>query len=201
LEIGAGRTGFASYLGDTRQRLEFHVQDITRRNGDYLSRIADKVWLCEATEIEDKFDVIFSTFVYEHMTRPKATLEHLLTMLRPNGSIFVASPRYDFPGYFSPSARHLSRARRLELAVQLMLRRLRVILGGSPTFLIHFEPAAFDGPWFRDADAVHWVSLWDLKRWLPDSVVMSPLRISTVGLRERFWARFLLLFVRIQCVD
>ena len=190
LEIGAGRTGFADYLGDTRQRIEFHVQDITGRNGEYLSRIADKVWLCEATEIVDTYDVIFSTFVYEHMTRPKATLERLLTMLRPNGSIFVASPRYDFPGYLSPSARHLSRARRLELAVQLMLRRLRVLLGGPPAFLIHFEPAAFYGPWFRDADAVHWVSLWDLKRWLPDNAALRPVRISAAGLRGRFWCTF-----------
>jgi SAM-dependent methyltransferase len=199
LEIGAGRTGFADYLGITRQQLEFHVQDITARNGDYLSKIADKVWLCEVTEIEDTYDVIFSTFVYEHMTRPRATLEHQLAMLRPNGSIFLASPRYDLPGYFSPSARHLPWARRLELAVQLMLRRIRVLCGGPADFLIHLEPAAFHGPWFRDADAVHWASLWDLKRWLPDGVVMRPQRIRAAGLRGRFWARFLLLFVRIQC--
>ena len=118
------RTGFGDYLGATRQRLEFQVQDITGRNSEYLSRVADKVWFCEATEIEDTYDVIFSTFVYEHMTRPKATLERLLTMLRPNGSIFVDSPRYDFPGYLSSSTRRLSRVRRLELAVQLMIRRL-----------------------------------------------------------------------------
>jgi hypothetical protein len=86
----------------------------------------------------------------------------------------------------------------LELATQLMLRRLRVILGGPPAFLIHFEPTAFHGPWFRDADAVHWLSLWDLKRWLPDNAAIFAVRISAAGLRGRFWAHFLLLFVRIQ---
>jgi len=198
LEIGAGRTGFANYLGDLRGRIEFHVQDITKRNHEFLSEVANKVWLCEVTDIGETYDVIFSTFVYEHMTKPKATLEYLLGMLKPKGSIFVASPRYDFPGYLSPSAGHLSWTRRLELATQLILRRLSVLMGGSPAFLIHFEPAAFHGSWFRDADAVHWVSLWDLKRWLPDGALMHTMTINATGLRGRFWARFLLLFVQIR---
>jgi hypothetical protein len=139
--------------------------------------------------------------VYEHMTRPKANLQHQLAMLKPNGSIFLASPRYDLPGYISPSARHLPRLRRLEIVLQLMLRRMRVLCGGSADFLIHLEPAALHGPWFRDADAVHWVSVWDLKRWLPDDAVIRPIRISAAGLRGRFWARFLLLFVRIQFAE
>jgi hypothetical protein len=72
-----------------------------------------------------------------------------------------------------------------------VLRRLHGLFGGSLNFLIHFEPAPLYGPWFRDSDAVHWVSLWDLKRWLPEDAVMRPLRIGASGLRGRFWARFL----------
>jgi hypothetical protein len=81
LEVGAGRTGFANLLGNMRRQLEFHVQDITERNQEYLNTVADKVWLCRPTDIRGTYDIIFSTFVYEHMTRPRATRQHLLTML------------------------------------------------------------------------------------------------------------------------
>jgi len=198
LEVGAGKTAFTEYLGDLlRERLEFHVQDITERNQAYLNTVADKVYFCDVTGIRESYDIIFSTFVYEHMTQPRATVGHLLTLLRAGGSIFIASPRYDFPGYLSPSVRHLSRATQLAVASQLLFRRLRVLLGGSPLFLLHFDPAAFHGAWFRDADAVHWPSLWDLKRELAGRAALRRIHISARGLRGRFWARFLLLFVRI----
>jgi SAM-dependent methyltransferase len=200
LEIGAGRTGFANYLGGIRSRVEFHVQDVTGRNNEYLRTVADKVWICDVTQIQESYDVIFSTFVYEHMTAPKAALDYILMMLRPSGSLFIASPRYDFPGYLSPSARHLSRVKRLTIVMELMLRRARVISGGPALFLLHFDPAVFHRPWFRDADAVHWPSIWDLKRFLHErgGAVMERLRIEPEGLRHAFWARFLLLFVRIR---
>ncbi len=201
LEIGAGKTAFTKYLGHVlRNRLEFHVQDITERNRAYLNTVADKVYCCDVTAIRESYDIIFSTFVYEHMTQPRATVGHLLALLRAGGSIFIASPRYDFPGYLSPSVRHLSRATQLAIALQLLLRRLRALLGGSPLFLLHFDPAAFHGPWFRDADAVHWPSLWDLRRELAGRADIRKLPIRARGLRGRCWARFLLLFVRITHV-
>jgi len=198
LEVGAGRTGFADYLGDLRRRFEFHVQDITARNYKYLCTKADHIHVGDVTDVRDTYDIIFSTFAYEHITRPRATIEHLLSILRVGGSLFLASPRYDFPFYLSPSARHLSRPRRLAIAGGLMLRRLRVLSGGAPLFLLHFDPAVFHKAWFRDADAVHWPSLLDLKRVLPDDLMVERLRINASGLRARFWSRFLLLFVRIQ---
>ena len=197
LEIGAGRTGFADYLGSLRNRVEFHVQDITDRNSEYLLQKADKVHVGDAIDINETYDIIFSTFAYEHITRPRATIEHLLRIVTTRGCIFLASPRYDCPFYISPSARHLQWFHRLAIAGGLMFRRLGVLSGGTPLFLIHFDPAVLHRPWFRDADAVHWPSLWDLERILPDDYVLQRLRIAAPSLRGRFWARFLLLFVRI----
>ncbi len=201
LEIGAGRTSFAEYLSEIRDRVDFHVQDITGRNYEYLSGVADKVWICEPTALRNRYDVVFGTFVYEHLTRPRATLEHLLTLLEPGGSIFLASPRYDFPGYLSPSARHLSCTRQMMVAAQLLMRRFKVLLGSGPLFLIHYDPAAFHASWFRDSDAVHWPSWWDLKRALPCSFSIERLRLQSRGLRGWFWERFLLLFVRIRAPE
>lgn len=199
LEIGAGRTGFAGYLGEElRGRVFFAVQDVVDRNAAHLFAVADRVYIGEVTQISECYDIIFGTFMFEHLTRPQATLRHLLAILRPSGSLFLACPRYDFPFYISPSARHLSKACQLATGAWLMLQRLRVLCGGEPRFLIHLDPAVFHRQWFRDADAVHWVSLWDLKQLLRNDAVIEKLRLSARGLRHRFWARFLLMFVRIH---
>jgi SAM-dependent methyltransferase len=198
LEVGAGRTGFAGYLGeDLRRRVFFAAQDVTNRNAEHLSSVADRTYIGEITAIRERYDVVFGTFMFEHLTCPEAALRHLLAILNPGGILFIACPRYDFPFYISPSARHLSPPRQLAIGVWLMLKRLRVLCGGEPQFLIHLDPAVFHRPWFRDADAVHWVSLWDLKRVLSKVAVIARLRLSATGLRARFWAHFLLMFVRI----
>lgn len=197
LEFGAGRTGFGAYLGELRSRVEFHVQDVTRVNEDHLRGVADKVWINDLKDIAGEFDVIFSTFVWEHLCNPRGTLMHLLQLLSPAGCLVLASPRYDVPGYVPPSARRLSRRLRALLSAELLWRRARVVLGARPDFLIHCQPACLNGPWYRDADAIHWVSRYDLKLIEPEYEVET-LRIPTHGWKHWLWARLIVLFVRIQ---
>jgi SAM-dependent methyltransferase len=198
LEIGAGCTGFSSYIKDIRDRVIFDVQDVTPANREYLLSQANSVHIGELQEIHNKYDVIFSTFVWEHITTPKASLNHLLKILNPGGSIFIVSPRYDFPFYLSPSSKHLSKLKRFQISVWLIYRRLRVLLGGRPEFLIHLDPSLFHHSWFRDSDAIHWVSMWDLKSYLPKSFHLRRLRIPTRGFKGKLWESFLLLFVQIH---
>jgi SAM-dependent methyltransferase len=197
LEFGAGRTGFGTYLGDLRPRIEFHVQDVTVANRDYLTHEADRVWIGDIDQVSGTFDVIFSTFVWEHLSSPKRSLNHLLRLLAPNGCLVLASPRYDLPGYVPPSARRLGGKDRLALSAWLTWRRMRVALGARPDFLIHYAPACLNGPWYRDADAIHWVSRFDLKMVEPAFEVRT-LRIPTSGIKHYLWARAALLFVKIQ---
>lgn len=197
LEFGAGRTGFSEFLGPLRANVEFHVQDITERNRDELARKADKLWFEPLEQLAGAYDVIFSTFVWEHLSRPRASLFALLDLLAPGGSLYLASPRYDLPGYVPPSARHLTRARQLALSTWLSARRLRVALGGAPEFLLHSSPACLSRPWFRDADAIHWVSRLDLRAVEPDYRV-EDIDVAATGLKQWVWSRFALLFVRIR---
>ena len=197
LEIGAGCTSFGSYLGELREQVEFHVQDVTPANKAHLATQADAVNVVDVLSISDKYDIIFSTFVWEHVSSPRQTMSHLMTPLNPGGSIFVASPRYDFPFYLSPSARHLTRARKTAIAIWLLWRRTRVLLGGRADFLIHLDPAVLRSRWFRDADAIHWVSLWDLKREFAEGHEIKRIRIPANGILGRFWEKYLLLFVAI----
>jgi len=205
LEFGAGRTGFRAFLGETSVPVEFHVQDVTPQNQSYLETQAQQVFICDVRQITGHYDVIFSTFVWEHVTNPRELLDHLLGLLNPGGVMAIASPRYDFPGYICPSARHYPLLKQLCLAAWLVSRRLRVVLGGSSDFLIHLDPAVFHGPWYRDADAIHWVSLADLRRYIGRRYELTSLRlpVSKAGsLRDRLvrwlWARRLVLFVRIR---
>lgn len=198
LEFGAGCTGFGDYLQDIRSQVAFDVQDVTAVNKEYLSTQADNVHIGDVRKVHNKYDIIFSTFVWEHITTPRAVINHLLNLLNPGGSIFIASPRYDFPFYLSPSAKHLSVFERVKISTWLTHRRLQVMLGGSPDFLLHLDPSLFHGSWFRDADAIHWVSFWDLNSHLPKNLEIHRLHIPIKGLKGRIWEKFFLLFVQIK---
>ncbi len=197
LEFGAGRTTFPAFLGELRSRVDFHAQDVATQNEAYLRERADRVHIGDLAALDGPYDVIFSTFVWEHVTTPRATLGELFRLLAPGGRLYIACPRYDFPGYISPSARHYPRAVRLRLACALALRRIRVILGGRAAFLIHADPSVFHRPWYRDADAIHWASAYDLRRALPPGARLDTLGVPRATLKGRLSARFLLLFVRI----
>ena len=171
LEFGAGRSGFFEALGTLRHDVHYVVQDVTERNRDHLDQVADRVFIGDISAVNDEpFDIIFSTFVYEHVTNPKATLEILLQMLAPGGSLFIFCPRYDWPGYVPPALRHLARWRGLWLSILLQLTKLPNsfrFVHGQGMFWIVNEPAVFHtSTWFRDSDAVHLVSRGDLRAYL-----------------------------------
>jgi SAM-dependent methyltransferase len=198
LEFGAGCTGFRAYLGDLAPRITYHVQDVTDRHRAYLQTQADQLFFTDIREIRERYDVIFSTYVWEHITTPQQVLDHLLGLLNPGGTIFIASPRYDFPFYMSPSIRHEPKPRQLRVALWVALQRLRVLVGGRPRFLIHLDPAVLHVPWYRDADAIHWVSQWDITRHLRSRYHVRPVRLPIKGWRRQFWLRCLLLYLRID---
>lgn len=194
LEFGAGRTAFGAFLGELRPRVRFEAQDITAQNREYLSTRADAVHIADLRTLAGPYDVILSTFVWEHLTSPRATLDALLRMLSPGGSLFIACPRYDMPGYVPPSARHYGVAGRLGVACRLATRRF--FPASVSSFPIHLEPKVFFRPWTRDADAVHWVAMNDFFN-LPQGYSCRRLRIPVRGVRARIWERFLLAFVQI----
>ncbi|HVT91020.1 MAG TPA: class I SAM-dependent methyltransferase [Tepidisphaeraceae bacterium] len=165
LELGAGRPSFPAHLGEMRSRVIYHAQDVTPANQDYLKQVADDVFICDPGQIIGRYDIIFSTFVLEHVATPSTFLEQVDRLLNPGGAHFVFCPRYDMPGYVCPSLRHLSRLARWQAMTFLMLSRVMSRLNGQPRFWVNADPAVFHAPWFRDADAVHLVSRFDVEQW------------------------------------
>ncbi len=172
-EIGAGRTGFAKMLvgAGIRDRVQFHAQDVTEANADWLKDEADAVYIGDVHEcgLVTGMDIIFSTYVFEHVTNPLHHLNVLWHLLAAradvHGSLFIFSPRYDFPGYICPSTRHLHSAQKLRFAMKAFYMRVCACFFGRPAFLIQTDLAAFHCPFFVDSDAVHWVSLFDIRAW------------------------------------
>lgn len=197
LEFGAGRTGFGRSLGELRPSVSFAVQDVTAINRQHLSNEADEVYIGDLREISGKFDVIFSCFVFEHVTEPKQTLDHLLKLLNSDGSLFLLCPRYDFPFYLSPALKHLSKTRQRLIGMWLQWRRLMVLVTGKPDFLLVTDPAVFHGDWFMDSDAVHLVSLADIKAYLRNRYRLTKHILGFQGIVGELWERLCLLSIEI----
>ena len=190
LEFGAGRSGFGRYLGELRPQVKWTVQDITPVNRDFLDVEADHVHIGDVNQLSGQYHVIFSTFVWEHITNPLATLEHLISLLKPSGSLFLFSPRYDLPGYVPPALRHHSKFKAQWITLRLWADRQRVRLGGQPGFWIVTDPALLHTEqWFRDSDAIHLVSLADLRSYLSRRGVLRLCKSTNKGWLAKIRAR------------
>lgn len=184
LEIGAGRTGFARSLGGWRERVHFAAQDVTAANRAWLEEEADAVHIGPIASLEGPFDVIFSTFVFEHVSDPEGTLRKLVALLSPGGKLFIFCPRYDWPFYVSHSADHYGPARRLALGGWLLLRRWRTLVTGRPAFVVHRDPAVLHLPWEIDRDAIHWVSWFDVRAFFRGRAEIRKLPIPAGSVKD-----------------
>ena len=190
LEAGAGRSGLAGYFRKegVRDEVVLHAQDVTKANEEWLTDEFDAVTVGDVAEVKGEFDIVLSSYVLEHVTEPQEFLNNLWLRLAPGGSLFLVCPRYDVPFYLSRSADHFNGLRRAAVALCVLTRRLRTYLSGKPAWLVHNDPAVFHLPFFRDRDAVHWVSWFDLRAYWPD---IQPLQLDYRGLREA---------IRIRCL-
>ncbi|MCA0231210.1 MAG: class I SAM-dependent methyltransferase [Bacteroidetes bacterium] len=169
LEIGAGRSGFGKFLSrhNIRSDVYWIAQDVTTQNKSWLKTESNEVYIGHIEELlsNRKFDIIFSTFVFEHVTNPNMHLEKLNSLLNDDGSIYIFCPRYDLPGYLCPSSRHLHFSKKMFFLLKCFFYRLKTLITQQPSFLLQTDLAAFHRPFSRDSDAVHWVSSLDLRFW------------------------------------
>ncbi len=182
LEFGAGRSGFGKHF---RSRNVYYVaQDITGANRDHLKKYSDGFYAGDLSGLQGRFDVIFSTFAFEHVTRPLEVLEKCWELLDAGGVLLLFCPRYDLPGYLPPSLDHLSRSRRVFVAFQVMFRRLWTVLSGTPAFLLIADPSVLHRPWSRDRDAVHLASRFDLVVWAKHRAQVRVHGVASHGLKD-----------------
>ena len=206
LEIGAGRSGFGIFLlkQGLRNSCIWVAQDVTVQNKEWLEVNADEIFLgdIETFIIDGEYDIVFSTFVLEHVVNPSDHLKRLAKLVKPAcGILFIFCPRYDLPFYLTPSSRHLNIFNKINFLSYSLFSRIRTIVTGKPAFLIQTDLAAFHHPFFTDADAVHWSSLFDLKCFARgEGAVLNQLKIGNPKFLSKDWIvkRFLTIAVSIS---
>ncbi len=191
LEIGSGRSGFAAVLAESGLRkaggVHYTAHDVTDANRDFLRARADDTVIGPVSELAGPFDIVFHSFVLEHIVRPRAFLEQILALLPPAGLHIFSCPRYDAPGMAPPSLAHFGVRGRLAYA----LFNLRRALSGRPRFPLLSDPAIFHGPYYRDADAIHCVALRDIERLHRDRADIERFRIPAYTLKDRLVKRLM----------
>ena len=191
LEPGAGRTTLAKWLHDLKLNEPIHltVQDVTPINSEYLRLVADELLVgpLGMHSIAGRFDLIVSTFVYEHLVHPREFLDACIAALRPGGALVIFSPKYTIPGYVPPALRHLPRFRRQWEALRNSVRSIATYFTRRPAFKIVENPAVFEGAWYRDSDAVHLVHPLDARLHLRRIARAEPIYIRSLSCRDKLW--------------
>ena len=190
LEIGSGRSGFGRYISNEwkRDRTQVHytAQDVSPANKEWLKTQADDVIIDNPLSIQGQFDVIFHSFVLEHIAQPRTFLEHAFSLLSAGGSHVFSCPNFSLPFYGPPSIRHFNPMRRLEFHMMNAKR----LLFRQPKFPLIEEPAIFSLPFKRDRDAIHCVSPHDITSLFADRAHFRRFTVQGHSAKDRFIKRF-----------
>lgn len=179
LEIGAGRSGFGKFIrsqGLTNVHLTFH--DVTQTNVEFLKQWADDMIIGPTDSIRpnEKFHVVFHSYVLEHVVRPVAFLKKADELLIQGGLHCIECPKYDFPIYISNSLCHLSIWKKFVIKLWDIVRH--------QPFSIIKDPAIFHLPFSIDRDAVHVVSEHDLRHYYKAHAKMKTWHARSFGFRH-----------------
>lgn len=164
LEVGAG-------ISQAHKKLSFcnyHAQDVVSRNKSYFEKL-NIPFETDALKFRKRFDLIFSTYVFEHVSNPRYFLEFYMNLLNRDGSLVILCPRYDLPLYIPPSLRHLPRLKQYRIMLMFWIDSFLGITKNY--FPINVDPACFNQKWKRDFDAIHLVSYFRLKRYLNNAKI------------------------------
>ena len=167
LEIGAAKSGFPEYVIEKGISTFFAFQDITSRCKEHLSRFTDELYFCPVEEISGRnFDIIFHSYVFEHVTRPKRFLKNVEQLLRVGGCHIIESPRYDLPIYIPPAIRHYGK----RMTATYMIKSF---LNLYPNFSIVKDPAVFHRKFRRDYDAIHRVTRKSIEEYISENGIRT----------------------------
>ena len=160
LEVGAGVSNAFRYFQE--KNINYHAQDISNQNSKFYDDHKINFLLGDLGMIKSNYNVIFSSYVLEHVTDPQKFLIDQLNLLSINGYILIECPNYYLPFHVPPSLRHYSIFKQFYLTLLLYFEN---IFGRQNEFLINNKPAFKFIKWKRDYDAINIVSYRRLKRF------------------------------------
>ena len=168
LEIGAAKTGFAHFLKEKKiyKHIDFYCFDITKNNQKWYQRInCKKSFYKDLDLINHKFDIVFSSYVLEHVVYMEKFLNKNINLLTENGKLYINCPRYDLPLYLNPGCRHINFLSKIKIALIQIFYRTITLIFKKNYFLITNDLSIFHKPYFSDADSMNWVSKFEISNF------------------------------------
>ena len=89
LDAGAGNSPYGSLFSHAR----YESADFCQVNKEY----AEVSYVCDLTSIpveDNKYDLVVCTQVIEHVSEPKAVLQELYRVLKPNAELWLSAPLF-----------------------------------------------------------------------------------------------------------
>lgn len=94
LEVGAGKAAFAQYVKKANYTgLEFNEGAIAKAKKSSINLVKQSIE--EHAQQKNKYDVVVSFQVLEHIARPRSFLQSCLDCLKPDGKMIIAVPSQD----------------------------------------------------------------------------------------------------------
>ncbi len=136
---------------------------------------------------DNSFDLVFSVFVLEHVTRPAIFLEECKRILKPGGTLIILCPDFLGRGRMSSqragfsegtASAKLKQHKYVDALVTLFDNRVRIPfvckrytkkINAAPLFLINLSPTMFADTFQPDVDAVYLTSKEEILQFLNSS--------------------------------
>ena len=198
LELGVGTPSFPAYCPARGIVIDYECQDVVpwTRNACRPVDLVPKEAFHHGDFLELRFgrryELVFSTFMWEHVVRPKRFAEKIQDLVSPGGYAVFINPKYDFPLYVNPAMRHFPFHKILAFKLKTSVA---VLVGpGRPQFNMIGTPRCLVESYERDYDGVHNVLERDLDLTFSGWRKIR-LRPKLTSLRGRIFERLILLAV------
>ncbi len=186
LELGCGSGHAVSNIQDREVKytgVDWSQGQVERNRQRYgeAARFIDAS-LYEVPLPDGTFDLVFSTYVLEHLVWPHRFLDEALRLTKPGGQLIILCPEFRHE-HRIPSLRYTSRVAPLKdkirsgHVIDTLLHAWRRY-GSFPAtirkhyprrrfpFLINLEPSCLEGPYYPDNDAVYFVDQDEVRAYL-----------------------------------
>lgn len=109
LDVGCGEGSLVRYLGSvfpaqtSFHGIEVSEEGLRRANGAASESTSFHLYDGRRIPFVDNFfDAVISTFVFEHLTEPESVFHEMVRVTRPGGRVIIACPNFGSPFFRSP---------------------------------------------------------------------------------------------------